>query len=119
MTSSTIPIPKGLSEAPGDVLQAMTRAYGALPEKRCDEARQGFEAALALAEAQGSRWGAILAKHQLANVMFNLRRDAESGRLHDEVLAEGRALDSVWIVASSLGNIGNVDAVDGRGRPEP
>jgi tetratricopeptide (TPR) repeat protein len=102
MSEPTITLPAGLTAPPAAVETLIHHGYAAMSEKRYAEARAG------------SRWGALYSKHLLANVMFNLRQDGDSRRLHEEVLAEGHDLNFPWCVASSLGNLGHVHAVEGR-----
>jgi tetratricopeptide (TPR) repeat protein len=114
MSETALTLPAGLTAPPAEVQDMIHDGYKAMSEQRYAEARNKLSEAMAMAEARGSRWGALYAKHLLANVMFNLRQDAESRRLHEEVLAEGRDLNFPWCEASSLGNIGHVHAVEGR-----
>lgn len=111
MTDAT---PTGVDPVPPDLQQALTEGYEAWRGKLYEEARGKLEAALSEAQAAGSLFGVLQAKHHLGNVMFNLREDAASRRLHAEVLAEGVKPGLEWCIATSLGNIANVDVVEGR-----
>jgi hypothetical protein len=103
----------GLTAVPEALQAQLTAGYEAWRDRR-PEALSVLETALALARAQGSRMGVIQAGHHLANLLFNLGRDAESADLHAEVLAEGRDLGLDLVMATSLFGKAHVDAVQGR-----
>ena len=114
MPEPAVSLPPELTPVPPALAATLAAGYDAWRERRLDDAQRLLEQALAEAQAVGSRLGVIQARHHLGNLMFNLRRDGASRQFHDEVLEEGRVLDLTWMVASSLGNLGHVDVVEGK-----
>jgi hypothetical protein len=107
-------LPEGLEPMSDERYDALMVGLAEQQAGRYDDARRIFEGILQSAVGDGDRFGVIGATHMLGNVAFNQCRDAESVRLHTEVLQECTELGFAWGIGTSLGNLAFVDLVEGR-----
>ena len=91
-----------------DLLKKGSRAWR---ERRYAEAKIHLEDAILIAQDMKSIYGVLGAKHLLGNVAFNECEDDKSRLLHEEVIAECRAINYTAGIASSLANLALIDIV--------
>ena len=99
---------------PADIVALLQRGATAWREQRYEESRMFMEQALSVAHAANNAQGVMSARHMLANIAFNQCDDAKSRALHEELLAECRAMNFAGGIASSLANLALIDIVESK-----